>query len=115
MSGVSSLPKKGYPGRAIVFGLDSAVITIGDKVNDILIAAGKLGTGRVLMITHNSYMDNFAAGTNSDSNIKTLHQNIKMWITKNNYAQASDLMEAETYIKTTTASELKKVKAVYYT
>jgi hypothetical protein len=37
---MSKLVKKGYPGRAMVFGLNSSVVTVGDNIYDILIAAG---------------------------------------------------------------------------
>jgi hypothetical protein len=38
--GLKSLPKLGTPGQAVVFGMNAAVVVIGDTINDVLIAAG---------------------------------------------------------------------------
>lgn len=39
LNGLTQVGKKGQPGQAIVYGLNSAVIVVGDTVNDVLMAA----------------------------------------------------------------------------
>lgn len=65
--------------------MTAAVIAVGDSEGDILISAAELGSGRVVVMTHGDYLTDFVAGNNSDSNIKKLQSNIKIWITKGKF------------------------------
>ncbi len=98
-AGVSSLPKRGTPGQAIVFGMNASVVAVGDTINDVLISAGEVGNGRVVVMTHSSYGDNFTAGTNSDESIRTLHANIKGWLMRGAFCNSSFIMEVSHYLR----------------
>lgn len=84
-----------------MFGNNATVIAIGDESSDILIAAASFGKGRIVIITHDAYLENFTS-ENSDSNVKKLHQNIKKWITKNKFTSNSNFSEAFAFVKSTT-------------
>jgi hypothetical protein len=114
-AGVSSLPKKGTPGQAVVFGMNASVVAVGDTINDVLISAGEVGNGRVVVMTHTSYADNFTAGTNSDASIRTLHANIKGWLMRGAFYNSSFIMEASAYLRSTNATALSMVKILFST
>ena len=114
-AGLTSLPKKGTPGQAVVFGMNAAVVTIGDSINDVLIAAGEAVNGRVVVITHTAYADNFTSGKNSDPSIRVLQANIKSWLVKGSSYSSSNIMEASTYLRTTNSATLSMVKILFFT
>ena len=114
-AGLTSLPKKGTPGQAVVFGMNASVVAIGDTINDVLITAGEVGNGRVLTMTHTAYADNFTSGTNSDPSIRVLQANIKSWLVRGSFYNSSNIMEASTYLKTTDTTTLSLVKIIFCT
>lgn len=48
-------------------------------------SASLLSAGRVVVMTHGSYLTDFVAGNNSDLSLRRLHQNIKIWMTRGKY------------------------------
>lgn len=98
LKGITNLKKLGLPGEALVYGNNATVIAVGDQSNDILIAAATLGKGRIVVITHDAYLENFTS-ENSDPNVKKLHQNIKKWITQDKFTSNSNLSEAFAFVK----------------
>jgi hypothetical protein len=97
-AGLSSITKIGTPGQAVVFGMDASVVAIGDTINDVLIAAGEVGNGRVVVMTHTGYADNFTNDQNSDLSFRKLHANIKNWLVKESSYNPSNIMEASMYL-----------------
>ncbi len=114
-AGLSSLPKLGTPGQAVVFGMNAAVVAIGDTINDVLIAAGEVGKGRVVVMTHTDYAINFTIGTNSNPSILGLQANVKGWLTRGSSYSTLNIMEASTYLKTTDTTALSLVKILFFT
>jgi len=53
---LTDIPKLGSPGQLIVYGTNAVVVSIGDQNQDILIAAGTVGKGRVIIISHDAYI-----------------------------------------------------------
>ena len=95
--------------------MNASVISVGDSINDVLISAGEVGSGRVVVMTHSSYGENFTAGTNSDASIRTLHANIKSWLMRGEFYNFSFIMEVLTYLKSTNATAKRMVKILHST
>lgn len=81
LRGIEVLPTVGVPGRVIVHGATASAVLTANNPADVLIAAAEVGTGRVLVIAHDGYMVDFAAGAATDLSIAQLHRNIRRWAT----------------------------------
>ncbi len=114
-SGLSRLSRIGTPGQVVVFGMNASVIVVGDSINDVLISAGEVGNGRVVVTTHGGYGENFTAGRNSDSSIRTLHANIKGWLIRGSVYNSSNIMDIEAYLNSKNATAKKMVKILHST
>lgn len=95
--------------------MNASVVAIGDSMEDVLIAAGEVGNGRVVVVTHSAYADNFVYANTTDLSIRTLQKNIKTWATKGAFSNSSNVMDAYTYLKTTNATLRSLVKILFYT
>jgi hypothetical protein len=95
--------------------MNASVVAIGDTINDVLIAAGEVGNGRVVVMTHTDYAINFTNGTNSNPSIQGLQANVKGWLTRGSSYTTLNIMEASTYLKTTDTTALSLVKILFFT
>ncbi len=93
IAGLSRLPKRGTPGQAIVFGMNASVVAVGDTINDVLISAGEAGAGRVVVMTHSDYGNNFIAGKHTVASIRVLQANIKGWLMRGAFYNSSFIMD----------------------
>lgn len=82
LSGISAVPCIGMPGSIVVYGEHAEPILCGED-HSVIIAAAEQGQhhGRVVVISHNGYAKDFEKEHgNKDQTIKTLHDNLKKWL-----------------------------------
>ena len=77
--------KGGVPGRIVVYGEQAEPILTGDKPCDVIVASGIIGSGRVVVISHDGVMEGFNSGQAKSADFEKLHDNIKMWVSGNKY------------------------------
>lgn len=112
LNGLTQVAKKGQAGQAVVYGLNSAVVAVGDTVNDVFMAAAELGSGRIVVWTHSVYLDKFSTNNNSDPNVKALQGNARNWATRGATSANSECIDASKFLNyTDTAAAL--VKCLY--
>lgn len=73
---------------------------MGPEPDDVLIAAATLGTGRIVSITQDGYLVDFAA-VNSNANVARLHTNIKNWVSKGAYTGNAQMMTTDDWLNYT--------------
>ena len=81
LRGLDTLPTIGVPGRVIVYGECASAVLTTDNPADVLIGTSELGAGRVLVIAHEGYVVEFAAGAETSAPVGQLHRNIRRWAT----------------------------------
>ena len=57
LSDITDLPRLGAPGRVVVYGEHArAIISVSDS-HQVLLAAAVIGSGRLLVLSHNGYVN----------------------------------------------------------
>lgn len=67
------------PGRIIVYGCNAEPVLTGHNVEDVIIAAAKLGKGRIVVFSHDFFGMEFGNQEQCFGN-KALYDNIKKWL-----------------------------------
>ncbi|ELU05583.1 hypothetical protein CAPTEDRAFT_195748 [Capitella teleta] len=72
------IPKIGTPGTLVTYGDQASPVLWGEDPSDVVIGAAELGAGRVIALTHESYLKSFGSHENDD--IRKLQANLKKWV-----------------------------------
>ncbi|KAK6176555.1 hypothetical protein SNE40_014817 [Patella caerulea] len=81
---VRTLPNIGaVPGTLVVFGELARPILLNPQQKSVWVAAGELGEGRIVVISHAHYIRKLKSNnSNKHEDIAKYHENIKLWLTK---------------------------------
>ncbi|KAK6180246.1 hypothetical protein SNE40_012435 [Patella caerulea] len=93
LDGVKFIPDRGLPGTVEVFG-DNARPILMSTLAAPWMAAAEYGRGRVVVLAHAGYALKFET-TDQDKNLARLHLNIKLWLTRGNYRDQSQICSLE--------------------
>ena len=108
------IPINGNPTKLVVYGESAQPILTGANEADILIAAGTLGEGRVVVISGNAYVSNMCSTPpkcHTNQEISILQENIKNWVTKGCYDDEKCIVSASV---TLNSSQLEQYKIIIW-
>lgn len=67
LAGIEVLARPGVPGNLVVFGEDAFAVVTGGKQPEPVVAAARVGRGRVVAMAHSGYLDAGAISQDGDS------------------------------------------------
>ena len=88
LDGVDGVLKYSAPGCCVPYGRHSVSILSGSDPQNVFIASGILGAGRVLIITHTDYYKKRDQGP-----VRKLMQNVFQWVSNGQYEGHDDILE----------------------
>ena len=66
LRGLISIPSPSYPGNIIVAGNSQAILTCGNSSSQVIIAATKYGSGRIINCAHSFYNECLESGASKE-------------------------------------------------
>jgi hypothetical protein len=94
LANVDSVPKCGNPGTLICIESNSFPILTGEDTSSVIFAAAEYGRGRVFVVSHQLFIENFLSYSN---NFGVIWNNIKKWLLHGESIEDEEIENIEKY------------------